>query len=423
MGLDPEEYKNRRRARAQKREKDRKRNRALAIRLGIAAAVLVVCGVIIAIVVSSGKDKPAAPDTTPAASQTQESGTTEDSGKETVIHIAAAGDLNVNDTLIAAGGGGLDFTNAFADVAYLLADADVTALNFEGVLCGEPFGESRSAPLSLMHSLSAAGVDMIQLANSYSIHRGVSGLSETIDSIRVVGMEPLGVSTDRSAYQNTKGYTICDVNGVRIAFVAFTKGMDGMALPAGSENAVNLLYTDYASTYQHVNTEGITRLLNAVQEEHPDLTVAMLHWGSEYNDTVSASQEEIRDLMWSCGVNVIIGSHPHFVQKMELDRENNRFIAYSLGDFASDAKRSGTEYSVILDLTVTKNNRTGKAAVTGYSYTPIFSVVEKDRPLRVMRIREAMKGHELSHVEQVSQKTYEQMQYALERIDSRVKGE
>lgn len=234
-------------------------------------------------------------------------------------------------------------------------------------------------------------------------------------------MEPLGVYADERAYRAGKGYTIKDVDGVKIAFIAFTKGMNGMTLPEGSEHCVNLLYKDYDSTYQSINRDAIHDVLDAVEKEKPDLTVAMLHWGSEYNDNVSDTQESLVSLLQERGVNAIIGTHPHFVHQMTYDPETGNFVAYSLGDLISDGTRSGTEYSVVLNLEITKTGEETK--ITGYTYTPIFSVSERGRSLRSVRIAEAMIARDGNQIDRVSAATYDAMSYALERIEARIKGE
>ena len=340
----------------------------------------------------------------------------------TVIHLVAAGDVNITDAVVASGGEGYDYTDTLLDVAHLLAEGDITVVNFEGNLCGSPYGStSRSAPQSLAEALSRAGVDLVQLANSYSINQGISGLQATIQGVKDAGMEPLGVYADERAYKAGKGYTIKDVEGVRIAFVAFTKGMDGMTLPKGSENCVNVLYSDYDSTYQDLDRSKINSVLDAVEEEKPDLTVVMLHWGSEYNDTISSTQKSIVSLLQERGVDAIIGTHPHYVQQMTYDPETGNFVAYSLGDLLSDGQRSGTEYSVVLKLEITKSAEGTK--ITGYSYTPIFTVAERGTTLRSVRIKEAMLAYESDYLERVKDTTYEDMAYALTRIEARINGE
>jgi len=108
---------------------------------------------------------------------------------------------------------------------------------------------------------------------------------------------------------------------------------------------------------------------------------------------------------------------------MELDAETGQFIAYSLGDFFSDAQRAGSEYSVVLDLEITKDNVTGETKITDFSYTPIFTVNEQGKPLRVLRLQEAITAYEDNFIDKVSPETYADMVYAKERVNARVTGE
>ena len=107
---------------------------------------------------------------------------------------------------------------------------------------------------------------------------------------------------------------------------------------------------------------------------------------------------------------------------MEYNPDTGAFVAYSLGDFYGDVPRAGTEYSVLLDLEITKDHTTGQTKITGYDYTPIFTVTQDGLPQRVVRIREAMAAWEAGHINAVSKETYNAMAYALTRIEARVAG-
>ena len=391
-----------RRKRQGKRQAQRQK---LGLRLGVAAGifVLVIAGIIFA----------------PRLFKTPSSGSGEDLGK-TVVHLVAAGNLNITDNVASA-----DYAAAFLDVAHLFAHADLSVVNLEGGFYGEPYGgETASAPVSLATALAAVGVDFVQLANSYAFYDGTQGMASTISGIQQAGMSPLGAYATQQEAKAGKGYTIREVQGVKIAMVAFTKGLtESATLLKSTEGCINLLYLDYDETFKKIDTEGITRVLKAVEKEKPDITIAFLHWGSEKTDGLSASQEKIRTLMTENGVDAIIGTHPHYVHKMELDPTTGTFIAYSLGDFFGDATTAGSEYSAVLDLEITKDNNTGKTVISQYSYTPVFTVTEKTSPQRVVRIREAVAAYEAGYLDRVSQETYERMKYALGRIEARVKGE
>ena len=76
---------------------------------------------------------------------------------------------------------------------------------------------------------------------------------------------------------------------------------------------------------------------------------------------------------------------------------------------------------MILDQEITK--RGGNTKITGYSYTPIFTVAERGKQLRSLRIEQAMGAYDGKYIDRVSEKTYQAMAYALQRIQARVAGE
>ena len=348
----------------------------------------------------------------------------------TTIHIKAAGDLNVTDSVVNAGVaiGGFDFGPVFKDVAGILSDADLTVMNFEGNVCGEPYGtQTTSAPVELIRSLRSCGVDLLQMANSCAINNGLNGLTATLNAIRSAGIEPMGAYATAGELRNSKGYTITDVQGVKVAFVAFTKGLGGRGMPAGNEELVNLLYKDYSTEYKEIDKDRIGQILKNVETEKPDITVAMLHWGSEYNDDISKTQKSIVSLMQKQGVDIIIGTHPHTLQPIVFDDSAGTLVAYSLGDFFGEADRGATNYSVILDIEITKDANAGITRVTNYSYTPIYTVREgeavgnKDR--RVVRIEKALEAYEDNFLDKVTEATAAGMQKAMTRIPQRMASE
>ena len=429
--------------RQERREAARKKREAESRRikrtLFAAVLALVVCGVAF---YNLTKDVVPEKAENPEKAQTQVQETTEAPVKEekpttpvqkdpiTTIHIKAAGDLNVTDSVVNAGVaiGGFDFGPVFKDVAGILSDADLTVMNFEGNVCGEPYGtQTTSAPIELIRTLRACGVDLLQMANSCVINNGLNGMTATLNAIRSAGIEPVGAYSSASELRSSKGYTITEVQGIKVAFVAFTKGLGGRGMPAGNEDLVNLLYTDYSTEYKEIDRDRIETILKNVQTEKPDLTIALLHWGSEYNDDISKTQKSIVSLMQKQGVDVIIGTHPHTLQPIVYDDMAGTLVAYSLGDFFGEADRGATNYSVILDLEITKDANAGITRVTNYSYTPIYTVREGEvvgnRDRRVVRIEKALEAYEENFLDKVTDATAAGMQKAMTRIPQRMATE
>ena len=418
--------------RKQRAAQKRKQQDALRRKLIIAAAIFL-AGLALVIYLVRDVDITAAPDPSDPSAvidtqpPTEERATQPPATPTTTIHIKAAGDLNVTDKVVASGkasfGEYYDYTRAFLDVAALMSDADLTMLNFEGNLVGPPYGtQTASAPLELMQALNAIGVDIVQMANSYSIYNGMIGLAQTLNNTRAAGIEPVGAFSSPTEFSKSKGYTICDVQGIKVAVVAFTKGMGGLGLPAGSETCVNKLYTDYDSEYKKIDRDGIRSILKSVRSEKPDVIIAMLHWGMEHNDQVFETQEDIAELMLEEGVNVILGTHSHMVHRIDFDQTGNTLVAYSLGDFFGDAAKAGTNYSFVLDIQITKDNDMGTTKIDNFTVTPIYTLSEEDGngQRRVVRIEEAVAAYDVNFVDRVSRSAKDSMEYSLERIEARI---
>lgn len=406
---------NRRKSSYPPRRRSRRRNRFW-LGLLVAVVALSICGISILLLQPKEEPTPTVPPTHATADPNAPA------LPPSVITIAFGGDVNITDKVVAAGkfGSSFDYSALFRDIAPAFAGADAAIVNLEGNLYGPPYGSySTSAPKELMSALSAAGVDFVQLANSCSLNNGLSGLRQTLSGVRDAGMEGLGTFASEEEFEQSRGFTLRQINGVKVAFVAFTKGMDGLALPAGSESLVNLLYTDYTSEYSRIDTEGITKILRDIELEKPDITIALLHWGSAYNSIVSDSQKKIVELMQKEGVDAIVGTHSHYVQDVEFDPAKNTFVAYSLGDLLGDGEKHNTNASTILQLQITKDHATGVTSITGYDHTPVF-IDSSSNGLRLLRIRNAMAAYEANSVHKISEETYNAMKTALSRISGRV---
>ena len=350
-------------------------------------------------------------------------GTDSSGGEDTVIHFVSGGDVNVTDKVVLSGGDNYDYGKVLLDVMPVLSGGDLTTVNFEGNLYEQPYGSKHSsAPRELVQALGNAGVDILQTANSKSVTNGILGLTATLDGIRSAGLQSVGTYSSLEQFQRYQGFVIREVDGIRIAITAFTKGMDGKGLPSGNEYCVNLLYKDYNSAYQTVDEEGIRSVLTAIEKQQPDITIALLHWGSEFNDQISKTQEKIVEIMADGGVDAIVGTHPHYVQKIGFDEKTGMLIAYSLGDLLGDGDKAGTDYSVILDMEITKDGNTGAVKISGYSYTPIYRYEDDAGNVRLLRIKEALTAYENRSINAVTAEDYEAMKTALSRIESRVNG-
>lgn len=333
--------------------------------------------------------------------------------------LAAVGDIYLTQEQMlsaAAADGSYDFSSAFSAVAGELTNADLAVGNLEGNFCGAPYDtETRNYPEALATALQGAGLDVLQTANTYTIQNGLTGVQSTLQAISNAGMQPLGTFASQSE-RDEHPVLIREVNGIKIAMLAFTKGVNNVRLPEGTEYCVNLLYSDYDTSYSTVDTDAITACIEQAKAEQPDVIIAMVHWGSEYDSSISDSQTEIEDLLFQNGVDVILGSHSHLAGKIAKKqitdkdgKKKNVLTAYSLGNFYGYDEMSATRESLILQLEFTKYDD-GTTEVSAVDYTPIYLADCGEEAVcryPVIHVENAISLYESHYYDRVSEELYD----------------
>ena len=323
--------------------------------------------------------------------------------------LAAVGDIMLYDTqLIDAQQEDLsyNFDECFLGISAYTMSADLTVGNLElnmtgsAPYAGKPYW---NAPESLATELQELGFDVMLTANTYSITNGINGLATTAKFLNSAGIDHVGTHISDPDETPGAGAIMREVNGVKIAFIGFTKGVDGRTLPANNEYAVDMLYSDYNGTYSKIDSSKILDRIDDAKSLKPDVIVALCHWGGEYDLEITESQRDITDLLLENGVDVILGTHSHVVGPMGYvdvetvdGEEKTCFVAYSLGNFVSDMDKDYTMESVILNLEFTKSGKTGETTVSAAEYTPLYILDAgegADVRFQVLPIRKAVESN------------------------------
>lgn len=263
-----------------------------------------------------------------------------------------------------------------------IEQADYAVVNLETTFAGGPDYSGFPAfntPDALGDALKDAGFDLVSTANNHCLDRGYDGMVRTLDVLDNLGLAHVG--TYRSAVERAaqNGVHVADVGGIKVAFLSYTYGTNGIPLSKSHPDTVNILHTDYMSDAQALDTARIADDLAAAEALSPDLIAVIVHWGVEYQTTQNEHQEEIADFLFDHGADVILGSHPHVLQPMETrtltDRDGTThtgFVCWSLGNFISSQNDEYTDTTVVLNLELTKNPNTGATDVTKVGYVPLY---------------------------------------------------
>jgi poly-gamma-glutamate synthesis protein (capsule biosynthesis protein) len=255
--------------------------------------------------------------------------------------------------------GTYNYDSCFSFVAGEIDYADFRVANLELTLAGAPYsGYPRfSAPDAIAETLKKTGIDLLSTANNHSCDRGSKGIERTLDIVDELGMFHTG--TYRNLFEKIFSYPqIVDIKGFRIAFLSYTYGTNG--LPVIYPNIVNL-----------IDTAEIANDIKLAKNYNPDMIICLMHWGLEYQLKHSSEQKMLAEFMISRGINLIIGSHPHVIQPMEIqiDAAGNikSAIVYSLGNAVSNQNYEHTDIGAIVHVAIIKNSISTRIADCKYS--------------------------------------------------------
>ena len=296
----------------------------------------------------------------------------------TVATLAVCGDAmsHMPITNDAWNGEKYDYVRVMSGAKSYVESADYAVVNLETTFAGGPKYSGYPAfnsPDDMAYGLKELGFDLCLTANNHSLDKGWSGLSRTLDVLDEAGLAHVG--TSRSQEERDGNIVVADVGGVSVAFLGYTYGTNGIPVSKDHPYCINIFNTDYLSGLRTLDKDRLAADLEKAEELNTDLVAVMIHWGVEYQIKQNSYQEEVADFLFDHGADIILGGHSHVPQPMEirtLPDGRQGFVCYSLGNFISSQNDEYTDTTAVLTLELTRDNETGTAQVTGYSYAPLY---------------------------------------------------
>jgi len=200
----------------------------------------------------------------------------------------------------------------FEGISSTLEGADAVIGNLEGVINKNHIHTSNydyglSLPQNSAVVLAANHFSILALGNNHTYDFGVAGFTDTEQALKDQSLIPVG-NPDSVSEEFSYTQTIA---GREIAFVSLN------------------------ATTPNFSTSSATRLIQALRQKHTNaLMVALVHWGTEYSLSQNNQQRLLAHELIDAGTDLILGSHPHVVEGIEVYK--NRLIFYSLGNFIFD---------------------------------------------------------------------------------------
>lgn len=252
-----------------------------------------------------------------------------------------------------------DYHHCFKYIEPSIRSADVAIANLEVTLGGYPYQgyPHFSSPDTLVDALVDAGIDVLVTANNHILDRGKKGLNRTMNVLDAKGVPHTGAFRD-SADRKKRNPLIIETKGFKLALLNYTYGTNGIEQEA--PNIVN-----------YIDTAVISKDISYTQSLGVDKIIVFVHWGLEYKLQAVSSQVLLKDFLWSQGIDVLIGSHPHVVEPViwEKTPEHNRMVAYSLGNFISNQRTSPRDGGMMVMVTLEKDAETTAISDVSYQLT------------------------------------------------------
>jgi len=318
------------------------------------------------------------------------------------LTITTAGDVVLSARLVGSALARRDeggFARVLEGYRTLLDPRAVNVLNVESPLVDDVVAPSAGwppvlgAPPEVAAALSAIGVDAVSVANNHAYDQGHEGLDRTIDLLRAAGIEAVGAGTDLDGAYAAR---VLRSDGWAVAVLACTGPMNHSAAARGHRRMhVARLWSE-------------ERVLAALVRARAsaDVVVLALHWGREFDATISVDQRRLARRLIDAGADLVVGTGPHVLQPVEHleSPRGDAVVAYSLGNLVSSmafgyrpgtrprgfvhpanaipASRDGLLLRVSLE-----RASTGRLRVSTLSGVPLWTLIEgperRDAPLDI----------------------------------------
>ncbi|MGB8492708.1 MAG: CapA family protein [Bacteroidales bacterium] len=264
-----------------------------------------------------------------------------------------------------------NYDDVFKYIEPEVSEADLAIANLEVTLAGTPYSgyPAFSSPVALAKSCYKAGIDCFVSANNHAADRGKRGIINTIFRLDSLGIPHTGTFFN-NAERDSVYPLILRKKGFSLALLNYTYGTNGINVPP--PEIVNML-----------DRNLITADIAKAKSMNPDAIILFLHWGTEYDTIPSKSQTDLANYFFGLGVDLIIGSHPHVLQKMiwtknpESGRDN--LLVYSLGNFVSNQRRQGTDGGSMVKIVLERRTDSVFVSRAGYYLTWVYTPIESYR--------------------------------------------
>ena len=179
--------------------------------------------------------------------------------------------------------------------------------------------------------LGTMGVDIVGLANNHAYDHGEQALLDTFDILDSVGVEYVGAGRNIDEASHTVYYIT--ESGMKIAFICATQ-IERLSNPDTKEATATS-----AGVFRCLDDTLLLERIRQAKEKNA-FVIVFVHWGTEGTSEIDYLQRDQSKEMVEAGADLIIGGHPHVLQK--IDYVQGVPVVYSLGNYIFNSKTLDT---------------------------------------------------------------------------------
>ena len=328
--------------------------------------------------------------------------------KNPEANLTFVGDFLYEEPYYDALKAGENINHYFSKVRKYFENDDLSIGNMEVVIDDGTMKISGSnysfcAPQSIGYEVASLDMEVLGLANNHANDRGIAGRISTVKFFKD-NSDILTIGTYDSKNPDLSS-NIIEVNGIKFGFLAYTKSTN-KKIALEDRYTLGLFRDPDTGTITEEYKEKIAKEVNYLRDK-VDCLIVLTHWGQEYTYVINDNQEELTKFLNGLGVDIIIGAHPHNMQKIEWYNtiNHNTLVFYSMGNFVSadyivpGAREEFTKsYQIGLmgKLKVTKND--GKIEISDIKTEPIINYYDKNlKNFLLIPYNEYDENYEKSH--------------------------
>jgi len=240
-------------------------------------------------------------------------------------------------------------SSPFEELKPLFKSADLVIGNLEGAVGNknDQFPSKSDSPVFDIDSthirlLKDAGFKVITCENNHSFDLGEAGKRKTIESLRNCEIIPVYLGN------SPQFFTVKDVV---IALIT-----------------INMIPGRNLSSNQIPSVEIKQKLRLACSLAN--IVIVSIHWGSELLEWPNKLQRETAGWLIKNGADLIIGCHPHVIQKPEMI--DGKPVFFSLGNHLFDQKYPQTKEGLMVDITIQNGQYECEGVITHTKHSSFY---------------------------------------------------